>query len=225
MRAVLMSAVLLAVFASSAPGQTGRRVEIGTVVRSDWLFVEAGGTGQSSVAGIVAGLGVSPRFGLEGELTTAAGGVTQSYEGWFISYAPPNATREEIERLAPILRRTLRYRPGIGGGFAFVVREHLSPRVAVRGRIGLSGRRYVETSAYDVLHIPDGVDPARVARDFSAAAVRRSRGGLVFGLGLSLRATSRLQFEPEVRYVYGGPAQVGRKHREASVGVRGVFAV
>ena len=78
MRAVLMSAVLLAVFASSAPGQTGRRVEIGTVVRSDWLFVEAGGTGQSSVAGIVAGLGVSPRFGLEGELTTEAGGVTQS---------------------------------------------------------------------------------------------------------------------------------------------------
>lgn len=225
MRVVIMSAVLLAVFASSAPGQTRRRVEIGTVVRSDWLFVEAGGTGQSSVAGIVAGLAVSPRFGLEGELTAAAGGVTRSYEGWFISYAPPNATREEIERLAPILRRTLRYRPGTGGGFAFVVRETLSPRVAIRGRIGLSGRRYGETSSYEVLQIPDGVDPARVARDFVTESGRRNRGGLLIGLSLPVRVLDRLQVEPEVRYLYGGPAQVGRKHREGSAGVRGVWTL
>lgn len=225
MRAVFMSAVLLAVFASSAPGQIRNRVEIGTVVRSDWLFVEAGGTGQSSVAGIVAGVALSARLGLEGELTAAAGGVTRSYEGWFISYAPPNATREEIERLAPIARRTLRYRPGAGGGFAIVVRETLSPRVAIRGRIGLSGRSYGETSTYAVLRIPDGVDPARVARDFAPESGRRNRGGLLLGLGLPVRVTDRLQVEPEVRYLYGGPAQVGRKHREASAGVRGVWAV
>jgi hypothetical protein len=225
MRAVLIATVLLGVFASSAPGQTSRRVEIGTVARSDWLFVEAGGTGRSSVAGVVAGWQFSPRFGLEGEMTAAAGGVMRSYEGWFISYAPPNATREEIERLAPIARRTLRYDPGGGGAMAFVVRQDLSPRAAVRGRIGLSGRRYLETSTYDVLQIPDGVDPARVARDFGSESGRHSRGGLMLGLSLSVRATSRLQLEPEVRYVYGGPAQVGRKHREVSAGIRGVWAV
>ena len=28
---------------------------------------------------------------------------------------------------------------------------------------------------------------------------------------------------PEVRFVYGGPAQIGNKHREAGLGARGIW--
>jgi hypothetical protein len=69
------------------------------------------------------------------------------------------------------------------------------------------------------------VDPQRVARDsvFQDASYSRTRGGLLFGLDTSIGLTDHLSISPELRFVYGGPAQIGNTHREAGFGARATW--
>ena len=228
MRLILVSAFLMLAFITAARAQPAYRFEIGPVVRLDSVSVEGGAHGRTPVAGISAGVRLSNTYGVEAELTQAWNPIGRRYEGWFISYAEgPNATREEVERLAPILRRSLGYTPHVGGAAAFVFRLEPATRVGLSLRAGLSARRYVETSAYEVLSIPDGVDRARfasdLARNFQPSSQHWVRGGLLLGLGLSLAMTEHITVAPEVRFVHGGPARVGYNHRELGIGARGVW--
>lgn len=228
MRLILLTTFLLLGFVTAAPGQPAPRLEIGPVVRLDSVFVEGGARGQTPVAGLGAGVRLSKTYGVEAELTHAWSPIEKRYEGWFISYAEgPNPTREEVERLAPILRRSLGYAPQVGGAAAFVVRLEPARRVGLSLRAGLSARRYVETSAYEVVSIPDGVNRARfandLARNFQPSSQQTIRGGLLLGLGLSLAMTEHITVAPEVRFVYGGPARIGYNHRELGIGARGAW--
>src|SRR6188768_2715211 len=86
-------------------GQPASRLEVGPVVRLDRVHIDDGASGSTRVAGMFARAMVSKSYGLEVEVTQASNRIERSYEGRFISYAQdPNATREEIERLAPVLR-------------------------------------------------------------------------------------------------------------------------
>jgi hypothetical protein len=224
MALILLTASLVLGFVTTALCQPTYRFEIGPVVRVDRVFIEGDATGATPIAGVVTRFNVSKAYGLEAELTQAWNRIERSYEGWFISYAKgPNPTRDEIERLAPIARRSLGYKPGLGWGVSFAARREISPRVGLATRIGASGRRYVQTSTYSILSIPEGVDPARVARDFQDSSSGRIRGGLLFGLDLSLAVTHQLSVAPEVRFVYSGPARIGNKHRELGLGARGAW--
>jgi hypothetical protein len=228
MRLILLTTSLVLEFVTAALGQPVPQFEIGPVVRLDGVFVEGRASGGTAVAGVVTTFRISKTYGVEAELTQAWNRIERSYEGWFISYAEgPNATREEIERLAPILRRSLGYTPQLGGSAAFVARLERSPRINLTVRVGVSARRYVETSAYDVLSIPEGVDPARFgrdfARDFRDSSERGMRGGLLVGLDVSLAVTDHMSVAPEVRFVYGGPARIGYNHSELGLGARGVW--
>jgi hypothetical protein len=221
MRLTVLTMVILAGCAASAGAQTSR-FEIGPVVRVDKAFIEADATGSYAVGGVATRFMFSRAFGVEGEITGASSRIERSYEGWFISYVnTPNPSREEIEALAPTARRSLGYAPGLGWSAAFVARSDATRRVSVSARAGLAARRYDETSSYTILTIPDGVDPARVARDFQDSSFRQTRGGLLFGLDVPMAVTKQLTVAPELRFVYGGPAQVGNKYRELGVGVRG----
>ena len=82
----------------------------------------------------------------------------------------------------------------------------------------------MQTSDYTVLTIPDGVDPERVARDFQSERHERIRGGLLGGIDATVHVTRRVGLTPGVQFVYGGPAQVGNRHRELGAGVRGFWA-
>ena len=215
--------LLLGVVAAAA-GQPASRVELGPVVRHDHVFIEGGAGGGIPVAGVVTRVRLSRRYGVEAELTQAWQRIARSYEGWFISYAEgPDLTPEEIERLAPIVRRSLGYVPGVGAAAAFVARGDITPRVSLAGRVGVSARRYVETSASTILSIPEGIRPDRVASDFPDTSRRRTRGGLLLGLDVAVAVTPRLSLAPEIRVVYGGPARIGDKHRELGVGARATW--
>ena len=185
-------------------------------------MVESGLKTVMPVIGLVGSARFSKTWGMEGEITQASGGFSRSYEGWFVSYAPPNSTRAEIERLAPTARRTLGYVPGLGGSVAVTARGGSTGRADVVFRLGLAFRNYTETSDYTILTIPEGIDPARIAASsvFTDQRVDRSRGGLLFGLEVPIRLVRQLTVSPDVRYVYGGPARIGEKHRELSLGVR-----
>ena len=40
------------------------------------------------------------------------------------------------------------------------------------------------------------------------------------GVAVPIKITRRVTVAPDVRYVHGGPARIGEKHRELSAGVR-----
>jgi len=120
---------------------------------------------------------LSKRYAVDAEITQASGLIERSYEGWFVSYATnPSATREEIEHLAPIARRSLGYAPGFGWTAAFRAGGDITRRVALNARAGVAARNYAQTSRYTVLGIPEGVDPlasraiSRIPRRASCAA-------------------------------------------------------
>ena len=217
MRTACFSVLFIAI-AAVGSAQPSSRFGVGPVVRVDRVFLEAGAGGVTAVAGLASTFMFTKTFGVEGDVTWAGPSMERSYEGWFVSFAGPNATREEIERLAPTARRTLGYTPGIGTACALVIRGTATPRVRVGARIGVAVRRYHETSSYTLLTIPDGIDPERVARSFQDESRSRARGGLLLGGDATVRLTDRLSLAPEFRYVYGGPAQVGNKYRELGFG-------
>lgn len=219
MRVLIIGVILATTGASGALAQG--RVVVGPVVRVDQVYVEGGASGSTAVAGLGASVTLSRLFALDGEITWATNPIERSYEGRFISYADgPNASREEIERLAPVARRSLGYEPGLGWAAAFVMRGAVAPHVSLAARIGVSARRYLETSSYPMISVPAGSDPARVARDFQSSSNHKTRGGLLAGVSVPIAVTSRFTVAPELRFVYGGPAQVGNKHREIGFGVR-----
>lgn len=220
MRLILLMTTAAMTVAGPAFGQPTSRVSVGPVIRLDTISVEGGGGGGTGAGGVLVNWNASRWFGFEAELTRAWDRVERSYDGWFISYAGPNATEAEIVRLAPTARRTLAYVPGVGGSAAVVVRTRPNRRITVSARAGLAARRYLETSTFTILAIPQGVDPLRLAADFPSSAHHRTRGGLLLGSDLSFAVSRRLSLGPEIRFVYGGPARIGNKHRELGVGVR-----
>jgi hypothetical protein len=224
MRGTLLIATVWLLGAASATAQSPSRFTVASVFRLDRVWVDGHTKGTTPVAGIAASVRITRAIAVEGELTGATRDISRSYEGWFISYAPgPNATREEIERLAPTARRTLDYEPRAGVAGMIVARGAASPRFGVAGRLGVSARRYTERSSYLVLTIPPGVDPDRVARDFQPEAVRTVRGGVLAGLDVDMALTRRFTLAPSVRFVYSGPAGFGSEHRELGLGVTGYW--
>jgi hypothetical protein len=223
MRVTLLTASLALAFASATWGQPLPRFEFGPVVRLDTIFVEGDASGPTTAAGLFASGRVTGTFRVEAEVTAASDRLERSYDGWFLSYAGPDATGEEIERLAPTARRTLRYVPGVGAAAALVARARMGQRVALDFRAGFSARRYTETSTIALLTVPAGIDPARADADLQGLRSTRDRvrGGLLLGIGLPVSLARHLVVEPELRVVYGGPARIGSKHREMGIGLRG----
>jgi hypothetical protein len=223
MRETLLAVAIVLAGVTSAAAETSR-FEIGPVVRLDRIFIEGGAAGNTAAAGVAATWRFSKTFAIEAEMTHASRRVERSYEGRFVSYATSrDAPREEIERLSPIARRSLAYVPGFGGTAAFRAGGEINRRVTIGARVGVAARRYTHSSAYTILSIPDGVDPARVARDHADSSARRLRGGLLFGFDTSIMVTPHVSVVPEVRFVYGGPARIGDKYRECGVGLRAAW--
>jgi hypothetical protein len=224
MTPTMIVAVSAIAIAASASAQDLPRLEAGPVARLDRVSFE-GRTAGSTVA---AGLGASVRLwrgiGVEAEVTQASGDITRSYEGWFVSYIEDmNATRAEIEAMAPTARRTIDHTPGLGWSGAMAVRRRAARRVTMAARVGVSARRYQQTSSFVVLTIPQGIDPARVARDFQEETAVRIRAGLLFGADAAIELTKHLAIVPDVRVIYGGPAQVGNNYDEFGFGTRAVW--
>ena len=218
----LLTTSLLLLGAGTAAAQSPSRFTVGPVARVDRIWIDGQTEGTTPVAGVAASVRISKAIAVEGELTGAAKDIARSYEGWFVSYAQgPNVSRQEAERLAPTARRTLDYEPGAGVAGMVVARAAANPKVGVVGRLGVSARRYTERSSYLVLTIPEGIDAARVARDFQSQAVRTVRGGVLAGADVDIALTRRFTLAPQLRFVYSGPAGFGSEHRELGLGVSG----
>ena len=130
---LLITSLLLgsATFATSAAAQTPSpsRFAVAAVARIDHVYVDGHTDGTTPVGGVAASVRVSRAIAIEGELTGATREIARSYEGTFVSYAPPGSdSREAFEHFAPRARRTLAYVPHLGGAAMVVARPAPDPR-------------------------------------------------------------------------------------------------
>ena len=220
MRQAVLLALILMGSAQSAVAQSIDRFEIAAVVRNDRVSFEGGEHAHLPVTGLTAAYRVWRGLGIEGELTTASGRSSRSYEGDFISYASPGATREEFLRMAVIARRTNVHEPGVGGSIGIMWHSASRGRVSSMLRAGVSFRQYQHTQTTTILRVPEKVTVEQAAASMPDGGGHQARGGLLFGVAVPVRIFKSLHAAPEARLVWGGPAQVGNNYDEASAGAR-----
>lgn len=229
MRSVWLTAAVVLLGATTASAQTGSRFFVGPLVRVDRVRVEGHTSSVVPVFGAVASMRLSRILGIEAEITHARGQeFVHSYDGVSETFAPPNSTLEEKERLGVHARWRFGFRPGVGGAVAMTAGGAVSRRADLLFRFGLSLRNYLQSYEYTVLSIPEGIDPSRLAtvsfgngsNSGNPWVTNMIRGGLLIGVDVPIRITGRLSLAPDVRYVNGG-ASLDYTHKEASLGLRG----
>jgi len=223
MRHVLLIGIVWIAGAAPASAQASERFEIAAIVRSDRVSFEGGQNARLPVTGIAIGYRIWSNMLIEAEVTTASGESRRNYEGDFISYAGPNATREEFLRMAVIARRTTinKAGPGFSTGVAIETRD--PGRVNLALRAGVSFRQYNYIDDTTVLRVPDGVTFEQAEAAMPDAHGRRGRSGILMGASVPIRIAGRLHIAPEVRWVWGGPARVGNNYDEGALGARAIW--
>ena len=223
MRHVLALCVVWLAGVSSASAQTGERLEIGAILRSDRVSFEGRQNAQLPVTGVAVAYRVWRDMRIEGEVTTASGESRRSYEGDFISYAAPGATREEVLQMAVIARRTTINKAGMGFATAVAVETRQPGRLNLALRAGVSFRQYDYIDDTTVLRVPEGFTLEQAELQMPDARGKRGRGGLLVGASVPVRIFGHLHVAPEVRWVWGGPARIGNNYDEGNAGARVVW--
>ncbi|HET9468669.1 MAG TPA: hypothetical protein VFO48_09665 [Vicinamibacterales bacterium] len=208
---------------TSASAQVTDRLDLTAIVRSDRVSFEGNQKARLPVAGVGVSYRVWREMRVEGELTGATGQLRRAYEGDFMSYAGPDATREEILRMAVIARRTTVNTAGLGFATTVAVETREPGRVNLALRAGASYRHYTYTDDFDDLRVPEGFTIEKAEASMVDGRGSRGRGGLLIGASVPVRIVGRLHVAPEVRWVWGGPARVGNNYDEGTVGARAVW--
>ena len=142
MRHGLMVGAVWLAGAASASAQTSERLEVAAVMRTDRVSFEGGQHARLPVVGAGVAYRVWRDLRIEGEVTTASGESTRTYEADFISYAGPGAMREEFLSMAVIGRRTTINKAGHGFAAAAAIETRHPGRVNLGLRAGVSFRQY-----------------------------------------------------------------------------------
>ena len=141
MRHVPVLIAILLAGAASASAQVSDRLQVAAVARVDRVSFEGHQNARLPVTGLAVSYRVLGALRIEGELTTASGESRRSYEGDFISYAGPDATREELLQEAVIARRTIVNKAGLGFAVVAAVETRQPGRLNLALRAGVSVRR------------------------------------------------------------------------------------
>jgi len=215
--------VLIAVWlagAASASAQVSDRLQIAAVARVDRVSFEGDQNARLPVTGATVSYRLWRALRIEGEMTTASGESRRSYEGDFISYAGPDATREELLQKAVIARRTKVNKAGLGFAVTAAVETSEPGRVNLALRAGVSVRQFDYLDDMTILRVPEGVTVEQAERALPDGSGRRGRSGLLLGVSVPVRIAGNLHVAPEVRWVWGGPARIGNNYDEAAAGAR-----
>jgi Outer membrane protein beta-barrel domain len=159
--------------------------------------------GRSPAATLLAGIALSRYVDAEVELTFPTDTFTRSYTGKSVSFAPRDASREEIERLA--VTTQFDKRRDIISNFSAGVVLHvpMDARLTPGLIIGVANQRARVRSATTPIHIPPGVDPLHPSVVAQATERIQNIGGLTIGGNLAIALTRNLFVVPDVRYDYG----------------------
>ena len=217
LRAVLVCAVSLGA-AASATAQPVSRFFVGASVGT--FSVNADDVdGRSGAGGIVGGVRLSRFVDAEVEIVLPAQSIRRSYSGISVSFAPPGATRAEIERLGVVTRfdSTRDVRANVSGVVIF--HPPLTSRVTPGLIVGVSNQFARVRRDYTPISIPPGVDPSHPSVIARTESSTRNFGGLTVGGNISIALTPRLSLVPDVRYDYGSIGDEINNAWRSSVGV------
>jgi hypothetical protein len=204
-RAPLFSVALLIAFlafAIPAHAQAGLRPYVGGSLGS--FSVSADDVeGRSAAGGIVGGLALSRYVDAEFEVVFPADTFTRSYTGISVSFAPPGASRAEIERLGVVTR--FDKERDVTASLSAVVIIHPPPgkRLTPGVIVGVTNQRTSNRASYTPVSIPEGVDPGHPAVVGRTEVSTRNIGGPTFGANLAIALSPHLFIVPDVRYDYG----------------------
>lgn len=211
MRHTALALVLIVASAGSAAAQTPR---------SRWYIGVAGGTtnvitdevngGTVHPLSALVGVRLAGTIRLELDLGTAIGEQSRERVGWRVSYAGPNATREEIEAMAVTERIRTRSRQTFDGSVLLVWREPNPGRVTATLFVGPTWNQYEHEEASEILRLPPGITAEQFARTLlPAGAHSRLLGGLTAGFNVPIAIRRDLRVAPELSYTHG---DVGDHH-------------
>ena len=205
MKNVAIAVIMGALSSSAAHAQSASRLYAGATLSAQYVSADDVNSGGISFAGAAVGFRLTPAFSIEIEANTGRGELSRVYSGWFVSFAGPDASREEIERLAPTMQSSTSWTPGFGWSVLAMWRSTNPERVGAAIFGGITSTRYSERRTLTVLHIPADVDvtEADLHRIMPDSHLSRSRGGLTGGVLVPIRLAQQLSVAPEVRYTYG----------------------
>ncbi len=203
---VFLTLSVLALGPASAQGQTTLpRFYIGATTGVD------GGSrgnipgGAVPSAGGVIGIRLTDGWSIEAELEHGFWTTGRTDEAIWTSFAPPNSTREEIERLGIRGRFERTQTAGTGFTVQAVWRSREAGRVNVGLFAGVAARAYQSRVFRTTLNVPPEINlpadhPYRQPEDETRTM---TGGGPSGGLLVFVRVTERLTIVPELRYTHG----------------------
>lgn len=159
--------------------------------------------GRSAATSLLGGIRLSRFVDVEGEVSFPAQKFFRSTTAMTTSFAPPGASRDEIERLG-VISRIERDRE-VDFNISAVAIIH----PAARGRFvpalvaGVSSQRARTSTAYTPVSIPAGVDPLHPNVAARVERTTRNIGAPTIGGQLAIQVAPHFFVVPDVRYDYG----------------------
>ena len=198
-----ISLLLVLTLTATAHAQGGERVYLAASTGVDGGsrgLVPAGRI--PSVSGIL-GIRIASGWSADIEVERAFRDTVRSAEAVWISLAPPNAARDEIERLGIRARFERTERAGAGLSALATWRTREPRRLNGAVSVGVSTRAFDTRVVRTITAVPAGfslIDPRWPGEDSS----RTRRGsGITVGGQLIAAVTDRLSIAPEVRFTSG----------------------
>jgi hypothetical protein len=222
---VLLAGAALGVLPAAAGAQTGGRFYAGAAMGS--INVSADEVdGTSSAAGGIFGFRALPWLDVEAEISRPANSFTRSYGGsdeLSMSFAPPGATREELERAGIWLRYDRRRDISVTLSAAAILRPSSRGRFVPGLVVGVTNHTVRNRTDYTPVRIGPDVDPSnRHARPYTESGTRNV-GGLTVGGNVVVTITRHLGVVPDLRYDYGSIGDEKERSLRSSVRVVWTF--
>ena len=204
-RLSLVSAALLTAFLAGtthANAQSGLRPYVGGSLGAFSVSADEV-DGRSVAAGFFGGLAVAKHVDVEFEASFPADTFTRSYTGVSVSFAPPGASRAEIERLGVVTRFDKEREITASVSAVAIIHPAAGKRLTPGLIVGVTNYRASDRTTYTPISIPEGVDPQHPAVVGRTDVVSRNIGGPTIGVNLAIALTPQLFIVPDVRYDYG----------------------
>jgi hypothetical protein len=159
--------------------------------------------GRSPASGLVAGVSLTDWADVEFEGMVPADPFVRSRTGALLSFAPPGASRDEIERFAVVSQ--IDHQREVTSNISVVAIFHAPLRYRVRpgALVGFTNQHATTVTTIVPISIPEGVNPLHPSVVSREERATRNFGAITFGGNVAVALSRHLEVVPDLRYDYG----------------------
>jgi hypothetical protein len=177
--------------------------------------------GRSASAALLGGLRLSRLVDVEVEATFPTQTFDRSATALLTSFAPPGASRDEIERLGVVSRIDRRREVTLNISAVAIIHPAMTGRVVPGLVAGVTNQRARSITHYTPVSIPAGVNPQHPSVVEREERSTRNIGAPTIGGQVSIRVAPHFFVVPDLRYDYGS---IGDEINNAlRMSVRGIW--